>query len=246
MADKRLWITGIGPGSREEMTTEADQVLREADVVVGYQVYTELIRREYPGKKYLTTPMTQEIKRCAMALEEAEKGQKVVMICSGDAGIYGMASPILSLSPQYPDVEITVLPGVTAASSGGAILGAPLSHDFAVISLSDRLTSWETIEKRLRAAAEGDFSICLYNPGSRARKDCLRKACRILLEKKSPGTVCGIVRNIGREGESAAVLTLKELQDTQADMFSTVFIGNSETEKIGPYMVTPRGYHING
>jgi precorrin-3B C17-methyltransferase len=245
MNDKRLWIIGIGPGSRRKMTKEADEALRGADVIIGYPVYTNLIKKEYPGKRYLTTPMTQELKRCTMAMEEAEKGKKAAMICSGDAGIYGMASPILATSPQYPEVEITVLPGVTAASSGGAILGAPLSHDFAVISLSDRLTPWGTIEKRLRAAAEGDFSICLYNPGSKTRKDYLKKACMILLEKKRPETVCGIARNIGREGENAVVLTLKELQDMQVDMFSTVFIGNSETKKIGSYMVTPRGYDIN-
>lgn len=245
MSEKRLWIIGIGPGSRSKMTMEAEEALQEADVIIGYPLYTDLIQKEFPGKRYLTTPMTQEMKRCTMAMEEARKGQKAAIICSGDAGIYGMASPVLSLSPEYPEVGITILPGVTAASSGAALLGAPLSHDFAVISLSDRLTPWKTIEKRLRAAAEGDFSICLYNPGSRERKDYLGKACGILLEKKAPETVCGVARNIGREGESVRILTLQELKDFQADMFSTVFIGKSETEKIGLHMVTPRGYHIN-
>jgi len=245
MTERKLWIIGTGPGCHRKMTLEADEALAAADVIIGYPVYTDLIRRDYPDKRYLTTPMTQEMKRCTMALEEARKGQKVAMICSGDAGIYGMASPVLSLSPGYPEVTVTILPGVTAASSGAAVLGAPLAHDFAVISLSDRLTPWSTIEKRLRAAAEGDFSICIYNPASRARKDYLERACGILLEKKNPETVCGIARNIGREGESVTILTLRELKTAQADMFSTVFIGNSETEKIGPYMVTPRGYHTD-
>ena len=159
-----------------------------------------------------------------------------------------MPGPILELAEKYPDVELEVIPGITAALSGGAVLGAPLMHDFAVISLSDLLTPWETIETRLDAAAKADFSICLYNPSSKKRADYLKRACEIFLRYKSPETVCGIVKNSGRDGEMKKVMTLAELKDYEADMFTTVFIGNSRTEKsvLGgqDWMVTPRGYRI--
>lgn len=163
-------------------------------------------------------------------------------ICSGDSGVYGMAGLVLQMAEAYPDVNVEVIPGVTAALGGGAILGAPLGHDFAVISLSDLLTPMEVIEKRLRAAAEADFIICLYNPSSRKRHDYLERACRILLEYKSGETACGYVQNIGREGEAVHLLTLAELEKTPVDMFTTVFIGNKETQMLNGCLVTPRGY----
>ena len=164
------------------------------------------------------------------------------MLCSGDAGVYGMAGPLLQLCPEFPEVEVEVVPGVTAALSGGAVLGAPLMHDFCVISLSDLLTPWETIENRLLCAARGDFAICLYNPSSKKRAGYLRRACDILLREKDGTTVCGWVRNIGREGLERRVLTLAELREETVDMFTTVFIGSSATREIGGWMVTPRGY----
>ena len=166
------------------------------------------------------------------------------MICSGDAGIYGMTGVMEELKAEYPGVEVENVPGISAVISGAAILGAPLMHDFAVISLSDLLTPWEKIEKRLDCAAAADFVICLYNPSSHKRKDYLQRACDIVLRHASPETVCGIAKNIGREGESIEVLPLKTLRDTPVDMFSTVFIGNSQTKHIGGKMVTPRGYTI--
>jgi precorrin-3B C17-methyltransferase len=157
--------------------------------------------------------------------------------------VYGMAGPVLQLAPQWPQVEVEVVPGVTAALSGAAVLGAPLGHDFCVISLSDLLTPWEVIENRLRCAGMGDFAVCLYNPSSRKRADYLRRACDILLDSgKSPQTVCGLVRNIGREGERGQTLSLGELRDTQVDMFTTVFIGSSNTLADHGRMITPRGY----
>jgi precorrin-3B C17-methyltransferase len=164
------------------------------------------------------------------------------MICSGDAGVYGMSGLMLEIGKEYPQVEVEVIPGVTAAIGGAAVLGAPLIHDFALISLSDLLTPWEKIEKRLLLASEADFVICLYNPSSKKRHDYLQKACDLMLQHKAPDTVCGLVWNIGREGEEAKVLSLKELRDTQVDMFTTVFIGNSQTREIDGKMVTPRGY----
>ena len=188
------------------------------------------------------TPMRREEERCARALREAAEGKKVVLICSGDAGVYGLAGLAIEMAAEFPEVEIRVVPGVTAALSGAARLGAPLIHDFAVISLSDLMTPWETIEKRLRMAAEGDLVIVLYNPSSRKRADYLQRACDILLETLPSEQVCGTVRNIGREGEETRICTLEELRGIQADMFTTVFVGKRSTKRIGDRMVTPRGY----
>lgn len=186
--------------------------------------------------------MRKEVDRCVLAFEEAKKGKTVAMICSGDAGVYGMSGLMLEIGVDYPEVEVEVIPGVTAATGGAAVLGAPLIHDFALISLSDLLTPWEKIEKRLLLASEADFVICLYNPSSHKRKDYLQKACDLMLQHKAPETVCGLVQNIGREGETYRILTLQELRDTQVDMFTTVFVGNSMTKEINGKMVTPRGY----
>lgn len=238
----KLYIVGFGCGSREGMTIEAEKAIGRSDLVVGYTVYTELLREYFPEKEFYSTGMRQEKQRVEYALEQAESGKIVSLICSGDSAVYGMAGLAFELSEKYPNAEIEPVAGVTAALSGGAILGAPLTHDFAVISLSDLLTPIEKIYKRLRCAAEGDFTIALYNPSSKKRADYLERACKILLEFKAPDTVCGYVKNIGRQGQESRVLTLRELEKTQVDMFTTVFIGNSETKSIGGKMVTPRGY----
>ena len=238
----KLSLVGIGPGSFEAMTQRARQALADCDVIVGYTVYVELVKAHFADKEFLTTPMRKEVERCSLAFERAAAGQNVAMICSGDAGVYGMSGLIYELSEKYPEVEIEIVPGVSAVISGAAILGAPLMHDFAVISLSDLLTPWEKIEKRLLCAAEADFVICLYNPSSMKRKDYLQRACDLVLRFAAPETVCGIAKNIGREGESTEILTLAQLRDSEVDMFSTVFIGNSQTRALGGKMVTPRGY----
>lgn len=237
-----LYVVGLGPGGKEFLTGQAMTALEKAQVLCGYTVYVDLVSPLFPDKETYTTPMTREIDRCRWALEAAQSGKTVAMVCSGDAGVYGMAAPILELAPDYPGVDIEVVPGVTAALSGGGVLGAPLGHDFCVISLSDLLTSWEVIENRLRCAALGDFAVALYNPASRKRKDHLRRACDILLEHKSGETVCGWVRNIGRDGQEKKVLTLAQLREEELDMFTTVFIGSSTTRQVGDAMVTPRGY----
>ena len=242
--DNKIYVVGIGPGAYEQMTMRAAEALRRCDVIVGYTVYVELVKEHFANKRFLTTPMKKEIERCRLAFEEANKGYTVAMICSGDAGVYGMSGLMLEIGQEYPHVEVEVIPGVTAANGGAAVLGAPLIHDFAVISLSDLLTPWEKIEKRIRGAAMADFVICLYNPSSRKRADYLKKACEYILEYQSPDTVCGYVRNIGREGEDAHILTLSELKDTEVDMFTTVYIGNSQTRNVDGKMVTPRGYRL--
>lgn len=240
----RIYVVGMGPGQENMMTQEALQVLEASDVIIGYTVYLKLLGERFGCKELLSTPMRQERERCQMCFEKAREGKKVALICSGDAGIYGMASLMLEIGKLYDDCIIEVIPGITAASSGAAVLGAPLNHDFCVISLSDLLTPWEKIEKRLLAAAGGDFAIAIYNPSSHKRKDYLKKACDILLRVIEEERPCGYVENIGREGTKAVTCTLRELRDTQVNMFTTVFIGNSDTELIHGKLVTKRGYHI--
>ena len=240
----KIYVIGLGPGSYENLTIRADKALQDSDVVIGYTVYTDLVKQYYPEKEFMQTPMTKEIERCRLAFEEAKKGKNVAMVCSGDAGVYGMAGLMYQIGEEYPEISLEIIPGITAALGGAAVLGAPLTHDFAVISLSDLLTPIEKIRERLTDAAKGDFCICIYNPSSKKRKDYLQKACDILLAYRAETTVCGIVKNIAREGEEVKILTLKELRDAQVDMFTTVFIGNSQTKEIDGKMVTPRGYRL--
>ena len=238
----KIYVVGIGPGAYDQMTGKAIQALRDSDVIIGYTVYVDLVKDHFSDKTFMTTPMKKEVDRCVLAFEEAQKGQTVSMICSGDAGVYGMAGLMYEVGVGYPQTELEIIPGVTAATGGAAVLGAPLIHDFCLISLSDLLTPWEKIEARLLGAAQADFVVCLYNPSSKKRHDYLKRACELLMTYKSPDTVCGIVSQIAREGEDSRVMTLRELSDTQVDMFTTVFIGNSQTRNIGGKMVTPRGY----
>ena len=238
----RIYIVGMGPGKEEMMTGEALKALEEADVIVGYPVYINLLGGRFREKELLSTPMRQEEERCRMCFEKAAEGKQVALICSGDAGVYGLASLMYEIGKGYEDMELIVVPGITAACSGAAVLGAPLNHDFCVISLSDLLTPWDKIEKRLRAAAMGDFAIAIYNPSSHKRKDYLKRACQIIFEEAGQELVCGVVKSAGREGECAEVMYLSELEEYPADMFTTVFIGNSETRIIDGRMVTPRGY----
>lgn len=238
----KLYVIGIGPGGADQMTPRARQAIEHSDIIAGYTTYIDLVRPLIGDKEILQTPMKKEIDRCKLARDAALTGKTVSMICSGDAGVYGMAGLMYEVCEQHPDMDIEVIPGITAACGGAAVLGAPLIHDFAVISLSDLLTPWEKIQKRLDFAAQADFCICLYNPSSRKRADYLQKACDILLKSKSPETPCGTVRNIGRDGERGEIYTLAQLCDTKVDMFTTVFIGNSQTRVINGKLVTPRGY----
>ena len=236
-----LFVVGIGPGGPDGMTIAARRALEAADIVVGYTKYVELALAAVPDAAHLATPMMHEVERCRLALSRAQSGEAVALVCSGDAGVYGMASPVLDLAEDYPDVDVEVIAGATAAQSGSAVLGAPLAHDFAVVSLSDLLTPWEVIERRLAAVASADFCICLYNPRSRKRADRLSRAAKIMLEWKAPDTLCGWVRNIGREGQQSGMCRLSELGEIDADMFTTVFVGNADTKLVGGRMVTPRG-----
>lgn len=242
----KIYVVGIGPGEYEQMTLKAIKVLESVDTIIGYTVYVDLIKEYFTDKEFMTTPMCQELERCRLCFDVLREGKDVALICSGDAGVYGMAGLAYEVAANLSEIdieaEIEVVPGVTAAVSGAAVLGAPLIHDFAVISLSDLLTPWNTIQARLLAAAASDLAVCLYNPSSRKRKDYLKKACEYLMEFKKKDTVCGYVRNIGRDGQSFELCTLEELKDREVDMFTTVFIGNAQTKIINGRMVTPRGY----
>lgn len=240
----KIYIVGIGPGREEMMTEEAVRVLEQSDVIVGYTVYLDLLRERFRGKELLSTPMRREEERCRLCFEEAKKGKRTALICSGDAGIYGLASLMYEMGKDYPETELAVISGITAASSGAAVLGAPLNHDFCVVSLSDLLTPWSKIEARLEAAAKGDFVIVIYNPASRKRRDYLARACDVLLRYIEDERVCGYVENIGREGTKKEICTLRELKERRVNMFTTVFIGNSGSEIINGKLITKRGYQI--
>lgn len=235
-----IYVVGIGPGNAAFRTAAADKALNEASILVGYQTYIDLIRSDFPLKPVYFTGMLGEVERCREALRLSREGQTVAMVCSGDAAVYGMASLILELADDHDQVEI--VPGVTAALSASAILGAPLSGDMAIISLSDRLTPWEVIEKRLTAAAQGDFCIALYNPASHQRRDHLARAAAVLLRYQPETIPCGWVRNIGRDEQTCRITTLGALGDEAVDMFTTVVVGNRSTLQKGNRLLTPRGY----
>ncbi len=241
-----IYIIGIGPGEHSQITPKAIEAIKASDVIAGYTVYIDLIKDLITGKEVLQTPMLQEVDRCRQAAAAAKEGKCVAMVSSGDAGIYGMASLMIEVCEETNiNTEIEVIAGITAASSAAAVLGAPLTHDFAVISLSNLLTPWEKIVKRLDLASQAGFIIVLYNPSSKKRADFLSKACDIVMKNTGPDICCGYVKNIGRDGQQHKLLSLGELKQEQVDMFTTIVIGNETTRIIGDKLVTPRGYRID-
>lgn len=243
----KVTVVGFGPGSRGDMTQRAVDAILGADVVTGYTTYTKILKEFFPEKEYKATGMMKEVDRCRMAVEDAMSGMNVAMVSSGDSGIYGMTGLIYQLVQDMgADVEVEAVPGVTAASSGASILGAPLMHDVAIISLSDLMTPIEKIMKRVELAGEGDFVIVLYNPKSHGRTEYIDRVTDILLGMRSPETPVGIARNIGRTDENKTITTLGKLKEAEVDMFSTVFIGNSQTYVRDGVMITPRGYPVRG
>ncbi len=229
------------------MTTEAKEAIEAAEVIVGYKTYVKLIETIIkPGAEIFSGVMGKEVERAKAAVTNAIQGKHVAVISSGDPGVYGMAGVVLEVAErEKAKVPIEIVPGVTAATAAASLLGAPLVTDFAVISLSDLLTSWNLIEKRLHAAAEADFVIVLYNPQSEGRKEPLAKAYEILLKHRKPETPVGVVRQVGRKGEVTVVATLKELMGIEVDMTTTIIVGNSTTRVVGNRLVTPRGYHLS-
>lgn len=238
----KVYVVGLGPGDRTMMTAQAEEAIKSSDVIIGYNVYTDLVRDMCDGKQVIKSGMRQETERCRKCIELAKEGHVVALVCSGDAGVYGMASPLLEIAEEESFEDVEIVPGVTAALSGAALLGAPIGHDFCVISLSDLLTPWELIEKRLRLAAEADLCIVIYNPSSHKRADYLKKAYEVMSTDIEPDRPCGYVRNIGRDETLIKVCTFRELAKEQVDMFTTVFIGNSKTRISNNRLITPRGY----
>jgi adenosylcobyric acid synthase len=238
----RLFIVGIGPGDLTHMTYQAREAIESSDTVVGYKTYLDLIAPLLVEKRVISSGMTKEVERCREAIRRAGEGRTVALVSSGDAGVYGMAGLVLELSPP-DDMDVVIVPGVSAVQAAAAVLGAPLMHDFAVISLSDLLTPWDLIEKRLEAAAAADFVVALYNPRSKGRARHIDRAREILLASRPPETPVGIVRNACRTGEERIISTLAGLPVERIDMFSLVIVGNSSTflDAHGK-MVTPRGY----
>lgn len=241
----KLTVVGIGPGSLDLLTLRAKKAIRESQVIAGYKTYIKLLGNLSKGKELISTGMTQEIERARQAIDKAKEGYRVCLVSSGDPGVYGMAGLVLELLKEDEGIEIEVVPGVLASSGCAAILGAPLMHDFAVISLSDLLTDLKLIEKRIIAAAKADFVIALYNPKSKKRVGPFERACDILKRYRKPQTPVGIVRDCERPGQKVRIIRLKDLPQCQdIDMTTTVIIGNSQTYVKGKYMITPRGYRL--
>lgn len=239
----KIYIIGIGPGNREQMSLLALRAIEESEVIVGYKTYINIIEDLLEGKKIINSGMKKEIERCDITIDEAEKGKIVSIISSGDPGVYGMAGAILELvSKRNSDVEVEVVPGITAANAAAASLGAPLMHDYAVISLSDLLTDWEVIKTRIDCAALGDFIITLYNPRSKGRVTQIEEAREIIMKYRKPSTPVGIVRNAKRDGEEVVITSLEKMLEHKIDMFTMVIIGNTNTYEMDNRMITPRGY----
>lgn len=240
---KIIYVVGFGPGDKEFMTMQAVSVIENADIIIGYTTYIDILKKQFPNKEYLSTPMRKEIDRCRIAVEEAEKGKIVAVVSSGDSGIYGMAGIIMEVADKMKsDTEIITVPGITAASSAASVLGAPLMHDFAVISLSDLMTPLELIYKRVELSADADFIICFYNPKSKKRTDYLSHSADIIMKYRSKNTPVGIVRNSGRPDQKSWITTLENLKNEPVDMFCVVIVGNSQTYVSNGRMITPRGY----
>jgi len=241
----KIYVVGMGPGGPEDMTPRARRAIENADLVIGYSTYLDLIKDYFPGKQMIRSGMTREVERCKMVLEKALEGYNVALVSSGDSGIYGMAGIMLEVvNKSGSAVDVEVIPGITAASASAAVLGAPLMHDFAVISLSDLMTPWELICKRIECAAQGDFVICLYNPKSKNRSGYINIARDIVLKYRNAKTPAGIVRNAGRPEQTSVLTTLGDMLNNEIDMFTVVLIGNSQTYIENGRMITPRGYRV--
>ena len=240
MSNGKIYVVGIGPGKKKNMTFRAYEAMKNSDIIVGYKTYVDLVKEYYPGKEMKSSAMTKEVDRCTEVLELARQGKTVSLISSGDAGVYGMAGIMLEIADE--DMEVEVIPGITATNAAAAIAGAPIMHDYATISLSDLLTDWELIKKRLELAAQGDFVVSIYNPKSRGRVTQIEEAREIMMKYKPKSTPVAIVRNAGREDERYILTTLEKMLDHEIDMLTIVLIGNSNTFVKNGKIITPRGY----
>ena len=238
----KIYVVGLGPGNKENMTFRAYDVLKNSDIIIGYKTYIDLIEGMFPDKKIIKSYMKKEVARCEETLKLALEGNIISLISSGDAGVYGMAGLMLEIADGQ--VEVEIVPGITSANASASLGGAPIVHDSVNISLSNLLTDWELIKKRIDLASQGDFVITLYNPKSSGRPELINEARDIMLKHKRKDTPVLIARNVGREGENYDITTLSEMLDYEINMFSTVIIGNSKTKVVNNKMITPRGYKV--
>ena len=237
----KIYVVGIGPGNMQDISIRAYNVLKNIDAIAGYTTYVDLVKDEFPDKEYFTSGMKREIQRCEEVLEIAKTGNNIALISSGDAGIYGMAGIMLEVAAGS-GIEVEIVPGITSTIAGAALVGAPLMHDQAIISLSDLLTDWDVIKKRIDCASQGDFAISLYNPKSKGRTEQIVEAREIMLKHKAPSTPVALLRHIGREEENYTLTTLEDFLNHDIDMFTIVLVGNSNTYVKDGKMITPRGY----
>ena len=242
-ASGQLYLVSVGPGFAELIPPMAQSALRASDAIVGYELYLKWIAPWIEGKEIHALPLTKERERAAKAIELARDGRVASLVSGGDIGVYAMASLVLEEMREEEDFELKIIPGISAANSCASLLGSPLSHDFATLSLSDLLCPWEWIEDRARQLAQADFVTVLYNVQSRSRQDGVYRILRILLDHKSPQTCCGVVRNAYRDGQEHYVCTLLELLDRQFDMLTTIIVGNRFTRRKRQFIYTPRGYN---
>ena len=243
MSKGKIYVVGIGPGNMEDISVRAYKTLKNVDVIAGYITYIDLVKDEFKEKEFYVSGMKKEIDRCEKVLELAKEGNTVALISSGDAGIYGMAGIMIEVA-LGSGIDVEVIPGITSSVAGASLVGAPLMHDQAIISLSDLLTDWEVITKRIDRASEGDFVISLYNPKSKGRTEQIVEAREIMLKHKAPSTPVALLRHVGREDENYTLTNLDEMLNYEIDMFTVVIVGNSKTYVKEGKMITPRGYHL--
>lgn len=243
MSKGKIYVVGIGPGNMEDISVRAYKTLKNVDVIAGYITYIDLVKDEFKEKEFYVSGMKKEIDRCEKVLELAKEGKTVALISSGDAGTYGMAGIMIEVA-LGSGIDVEVIPGITSSVAGASLVGAPLMHDQAIISLSDLLTDWEVITKRIDRASEGDFVISLYNPKSKGRTEQIVEAREIMLKHKAPSTPVALLRHVGREDENYTLTNLDEMLNYEIDMFTVVIVGNSKTYVKEGKMITPRGYHL--
>lgn len=239
----KIYVVGIGPGNMEDISIRAYNTLKNVDIIAGYITYVDLVKDEFSEKEFYVSGMKKEIDRCEKVLELAKEGKKVALISSGDAGIYGMAGIMIEVALDS-GIEVEIIPGITSSVAGASLVGAPLMHDQAIISLSDLLTDWEVITKRIDRASDGDFVISLYNPKSKGRTEQIVEAREIMLKYKAATTPVALLRHVGREDENYTLTTLEDMLNHEIDMFTVVIVGNSKTYVKDGKMITPRGYHL--
>ena len=238
----KIYVVGIGPGKKADMTFKAYEAMESSDIIVGYKTYTDLVKEYFPNIEIKSSSMMKEVDRCIEVLKLAKDGKNVALISSGDAGVYGMAGIMYEVINENDDIEVEIIAGVTATNAAAAIVGAPIMHDYVTISLSNLLTDWKLIKKRLELAAQGDFIVSLYNPKSKGRTTQIAEAQQIMLKYKSKNTPVAIVRNAGRENEEYEITTLENMLNFEINMLTIVLIGNSNTYIKKGKMITPRGY----